>query len=178
MIDILCAQLPGLLNFGGSREIDWRIIEAGIGSQLPSDYKDLANLFPSFAVDDFLLVSMPRLGGESEFVARVVSSSYELEVDLSEGDVPDKYVTIVDGIRVASLLQWGGTPDGDAILWNTAAGSPGDWPVVFRGRSGGWWEYSEGIVGFLEGIFSGRLIVPGLPPSFRETPREVSFLSW
>ncbi|MFE2918372.1 hypothetical protein [Kitasatospora indigofera] len=178
MLDSLRTQLPGLSAATGCRVIDWATVEAGIGSPLPSDYKVLAEAFPSFAVDEFLLVSTPRPGDESDFVVGVTSARELLEDEVSEDDIPAEYLVAGDDGQMAALLPCGGTPDGDEIFWNTAAEDPDSWPVVFRSRGGGWWTVQEGIVGFLEGIFSGRVVVPGLPPSFRETARQVSFLSW
>lgn len=178
MIERLRSELPGLSAAVGGRLIDWRAVEAGIGFALPSDYKQLSASFPTFSIDEFILVSTPRPGGENEFIDEVNLAREILGDDVAEGDIPSEYLVSEGDGDVAALLQWGGTPDGDEILWCTADASPDEWPVVFRGRSGGWWSYRETAVTFLEGIYSGRLRVPGLPRSLASKPREISFLSF
>ncbi|MFD4656049.1 hypothetical protein ACFWP2_10510 [Kitasatospora sp. NPDC058444] len=178
-------RLPGLQAATGGRGIDWAAIHEGIGTALPSDYRELSTRCPSFSVDEFVLVSTPVPGSEPTFVADVRSDRETMEDDLREGDIPAEYATGTGdadgtgdeggtGARPA-LLAWAGTPDGDEILWHTAAADPDAWPVVVRGRRGGWWTYPEGAVSFLEGLYSGRIAVPGLPASLPSGDRRVSF---
>ncbi|MFF2546811.1 hypothetical protein ACFVUY_30220 [Kitasatospora sp. NPDC058063] len=171
----LMLRLPGLTAAAGGRDVDWAAIREGIGTGLPSDYRELSTRCPSFSVDEFLLVSTPVPGSEAAFVSGVRSDREILEDDLREGDVPAEYTTGEgDGARPA-LLAWAGTPDGDEILWHTAAADPDTWPVVVRGRGGGWWSYPEGAVSFLEGLYAGRIAVPGLPAPLPSGDRRVSF---
>lgn len=50
--------LPGLrrLRSVGSRGIDWQEAKRTLGADLPSDYKELCEAYPSFSVEEFLLV--------------------------------------------------------------------------------------------------------------------------
>ncbi|MFJ7248933.1 hypothetical protein ACIQWA_30830 [Kitasatospora sp. NPDC098652] len=178
MIDRLMLQLPGLGAAPGGRAIDWTAIQEGIGTGLPADYRELSAHCPSFSVDDFLLVSTPAPGSESKFVSGVQSDREVFEDDIAEGDIPAEYISVEAGVERAALLAWAGTPNGDEILWHTAARNPDEWTVVVRGRSGGWWSYPESAVSFLEGLYSGRFPVPGLPASLPSGERKVSFLAF
>ncbi|MFB7469755.1 hypothetical protein [Kitasatospora sp. NPDC056184] len=179
MIDRLVLQLPDLSARHGARRIDWSALSDGLGIDFPSDYKVLAERYATFSVDEFILVSTPASGAEVDFISDIKFAWEIMEDDVAEGDVPADYlIRNSEGLERAALLQWGGTPDGDQILWGTASPDPNEWPVVFRSRSGGWWSYSEGLVAFLEGFYSGRISVPGLPQSLRRGPRKVSFHSF
>ncbi|MGW4898491.1 hypothetical protein ACWEQL_40600 [Kitasatospora sp. NPDC004240] len=175
VISRLKDQLPGLVEVSEGRRVDWSVISGEVGLVLPEDYMDLSRSFPTFSIDEFILVSTPSPGLEMEYAASIRLSREVLADDVLEGDVPGEHLVTGEAGPEAALLPWGGTIDGDEILWNTSHPDPEQWPVVFRGRGGGWWTYKEGMVSFLEGIYSGRIDAPGLPPSFRAWGRQVRF---
>ena len=51
--------------------LDWTLLEDGLGTALPADYRQLAEWYPTFALDDFLLVGLPEPGEEHHWLQGV-----------------------------------------------------------------------------------------------------------
>ncbi|MEU9087255.1 hypothetical protein [Streptomyces sp. NPDC048357] len=58
--------VPGLVALRRPKPavFDWRAVEEGAGRALPSDFKSLAEWYPAFGLDDFLVVMLPWPGEE------------------------------------------------------------------------------------------------------------------
>jgi hypothetical protein len=90
--EALQRALPGLPRWKvpEGRHIDWSVIRAELGTDLPSDYRSLAESYPTLLIDDFLAISIPAPGAESDFVAGV-RSGVEILRDLWEMDESHGY---------------------------------------------------------------------------------------
>ncbi|UGY93055.1 SMI1/KNR4 family protein [Streptomyces gobiensis] len=169
-VDELERALPGLraLRAARSRKINWPEVVRALGTDLPSDYKELCEAYPSFSIGDFLLVATPQ-GSESEFAVEMMEALDVLE-DLAEADMSGGYAPYP---RPGGLLHCAESSSGDTFYWRTGGDDPDAWPVVVSTRNDDWWEYDEGFVSLLAGLISGEVTPWGLPEPFLGSDAEV-----
>ncbi|MER5430034.1 SMI1/KNR4 family protein [Streptomyces sp. NPDC002588] len=160
-VTALEAAVPGLAEHRRSTPAapDWSMIEAALGTPLPADFRLLAELYPTFAVGDFLHLSLPRPGHELAWLSGVDD---ELAVvrDRPEEELPT-------GLRPhpapGGLLPWASSHSGDVFLWTTAGPGPDSWPVTVASRDLVWRNYHGGAVQFVAEWASGTLEAWALP---------------
>lgn len=126
----------------GSRPgVDWKRVEATIGSPLPHDYKDLVETYGPGVFDDFVWVLHPEVenptlnllaeGGRTLDALRTLRASERIPYVVERG--------------TEELLPWGRTDDGDKLYWVTKPRySPDDWTVVVNEARGPTWETFDG----------------------------------
>ncbi|MEV6166528.1 SMI1/KNR4 family protein [Streptomyces sp. NPDC052052] len=148
--------------------INWAAIEADLGAGLPDDYTLLCELFPTFILDDFLLVGGPQPGVESAWVQRTLE---ELKIVTEWCADADLTVPLQPYPTVGGLLPWAASNEGDIFLWKTVPADPQAWTVTIASRNGGWWHYTGGAVQFLADLVSGA-VEPW------ELPRVCPEVSW
>ncbi|TVL91078.1 SMI1/KNR4 family protein [Streptomyces sp. SAJ15] len=153
--------LPGLtaLRRPEPAELDWAVVEEGLGSGLPADVRHLAERYRSFAVGDFLLVALPEPGEEHHMLQGVRDT---LEVLADAWWEPGLGLSLHPA--PGGLLPWGESNESDKFMWTTTGDSPEDWVVTVASRSGGWWHYGGGMVQFLAEYCGGTLEPWALPP--------------
>ncbi|WP_254397055.1 SMI1/KNR4 family protein [Streptomyces sp. AC558_RSS880] len=173
-IEELEAVLPSMTRWRvhGERGVNWALLEAELGSALPSDFRSLAEAYPVLVIGGFLTVSVPRPGAEALWA----SESREDEVlhDLYERDDTHGYIPFP---QPGGLLSWGESHSGDSFYWRTSPADPDAWPVVVRGDNGDWSEFPVGAVEFLTGVYRRTIHVPGMPRGFPSDSPEVLGLS-
>ncbi|MDT0545755.1 SMI1/KNR4 family protein [Streptomyces lonegramiae] len=134
--------------------IDWAVLEEGLGTPLPADYKRLAECYPDFILGDFLLPNLPRPGKERYLLDGIRETLTEDLRDWWEHDM-------TAGLRLypapGGLLPWGDSNQGDMFLWSTTGDGPGEWLVTVASHNGGWWHYAGGAVQFLAELCDGTL---------------------
>ncbi|GAA3989999.1 hypothetical protein GCM10022384_42470 [Streptomyces marokkonensis] len=145
-----------------AREIDWSEYARALGTDVPSDYKELGEAYPTFSVGGFLIVGTPRPGREAASAAARLDALDALE-DLAEADMANGYVPYP---RPGGLLHCAETSSGDIFYWRTGDSDPDSWPVVVSTRNDDWWEYDKGLVSLLAGLVSGDVPPWGLPDPF------------
>ncbi|MFD3663560.1 hypothetical protein ACFWVF_23740 [Streptomyces sp. NPDC058659] len=173
-VEELEAALPSMTRWrvAGGRSVDWAVLEADLGTALPSDFRSLAEAYPVLLIDDFLVVSVPRPGTEASWASE--SRNDEILQDLHEmGDTED-YVPFP---QPGGLLGWASSHSGDSIYWRTSPSDPDAWPVVVRGDNGDWSEFPVGAVEFLAGVYRRTIHVPGMPGDFPGDSPQVVGLS-
>ncbi|MFD6417949.1 SMI1/KNR4 family protein [Streptomyces sp. NPDC060194] len=164
---LLERAVPGLtgLRRRTRAEIAWAGFEENLGTGLPSDYKHLAEWYPTFAIADFLLVRLPEPGEEDRSLQATRDT---LEV------LADAWLEPGIGLPAypapGGLLPWGESCDSDKFMWTTTGRSPQDWIVTVASRSGAWWHYGGGAVQFLAEYSNGTLEPWGLPTIDLEVP--------
>ncbi|WP_415947400.1 SMI1/KNR4 family protein [Streptomyces sp. KLOTTS4A1] len=143
--------------------LDWESLEGeqGLGTELPADYKRLAEWYPTFALGDFLLVGLPEPGEEQSWLRGTRSELTGVVQDCWEREAT---VGLPPHPAAGGLLPWAGSNEGDGFLWTTAGDGPWQWPVTIASRNGGWWHYEAGAVQFLTDYCAGTLEPWGLPP--------------
>ncbi len=62
--------VPGLLALrgGAAGRVDWAVVERGLGTALPGDFKLLAEVYPPLLFGDYLSFWTPRPGAEEAWV--------------------------------------------------------------------------------------------------------------
>ncbi|MET8568979.1 SMI1/KNR4 family protein [Streptomyces sp. NPDC004783] len=124
--------------------LDWDLVEESLGTTLPSDYKHLAEWYPTFAIGDCILVGLPE-PGEEHLVHQGVQDMLDVLVD----------AWLEPGLGLSAhpapggLLPWSESDEGDKFMWSTTGDSPQEWIVTVAGRGGAWWHYEGGAVQFL-----------------------------
>ncbi|MDW6060293.1 SMI1/KNR4 family protein [Streptomyces sp. FXJ1.4098] len=145
--------------------LDWAVLEEGLGTTLPADYKRLAEWYPNFVLGDFLLAGLPAPGQERYQLAGIRETLTEDLQDWWEHDM-------TAGLRLhpapGGLLPWAESNQGDMFLWSTTGDGPQDWLVTVASHNGGWWHYAGGAVQFLAELCDGTLEPWELPPIDRD----------
>ncbi|MER7110124.1 hypothetical protein [Streptomyces sp. NPDC000229] len=163
-VEELEAALPSMTRWRAAarRSVDWAALQGDLGTGLPSDYRSLAEAYPTLVIDDFLVVSIPRPGAEASWVSGVRDSSETLrdlyETDDTQGRAPYP--------EPGGLLCWAESNSGDGLYWRMSSLDPETWPVVVRGANGDWSEFPVGAVEFLVGVYRRVIRVPGMPQVF------------
>jgi hypothetical protein len=162
-IEDLEAALPAMTRWRvpGRRDVDWDVLEAALGTALPSDFRALAEAYPVLVVDDFLMVSAPAPGAEASWGSACRED--EILQDLyAMGDTKDYVPYPLPG----GLISWAESNAGDVFYWRTGPTDPDAWPVVVRTDNADWFEFPVGAVAFLAGVYGRTLDVPGMPGDF------------
>ncbi|QKW06562.1 SMI1/KNR4 family protein [Streptomyces sp. NA04227] len=151
--------VPGLADHRRSAPavLDWALVEESLGTALPSDYKHLAEWYPTFAIGDYILVSLPE-PGEEPLAHRGFQSALEVLVDASLE--PD--LGLLAYPAPGGLLPWSESDESDKFMWSTAGETPQEWFVTVAGRGGAWWHYEGGAVQFLAELCDSTLEPWGL----------------
>ncbi|MFF2570982.1 SMI1/KNR4 family protein [Streptomyces sp. NPDC058084] len=165
---LLERAVPGLtdLRRPARAVIDWAGFEDGLGTRLPSDFKYLAEWYPTFDIGDFLLVRLPEPGEEGRVLQGTIDT---LEVLAAAWLEPGLGLLVHPA--PGGLLPWGESCDSDKFMWSTTGPTPQDWVVTVASRGGAWWHYAGGVVQFLAEYCTGILGTlgiaadrPGMPP--------------
>ena len=130
----------------------WSMIESELGSPLPQDYKDYAQIYGSGYFLQFLQVDIPRTGNPNIRLEKQVVLTSEMFAQFEGADRPYPLWPAPGG-----LMPFGGTDNGDTLFW-LRRGAPDEWPVVVA-DSGGWaFELLEcGMTDFLAGLARGEI---------------------
>lgn len=126
----------------GRRAVDWAAVEDRLGTALPSDYKELLDVFGAGGFDGFVWLVAPgpgpggligrterrersgdRPGGSGRYRARSLYHPYP--------EFPEP----------GGVLAWAHSEWAD-FCWLTEGGDPDAWPVVARGEAETEWERS------------------------------------
>ncbi|MFI9775956.1 SMI1/KNR4 family protein [Streptomyces sp. NPDC051956] len=111
---------------GEARTVDWDAVEARLGTRLPTDFKQLAQIFGYGAFDGFLTLYVPETDvpgmdfvEHAEYLARFAARSGT--------SLWEPY-----GIHPApgGLLEWGSSEQADQFYWLTEGDDPDRWPVL------------------------------------------------
>ncbi|TGB02603.1 SMI1/KNR4 family protein [Streptomyces palmae] len=155
--------VPGLVEHRrpAPASVDWRLLEDGLGTPLPADYRRLAEWYPTFALGDFLLVGLPEPGEEGGLLRGVRE---DLEGVIQEWWEADMSIGLRPHPAPGGLLPWAESNEGDKLLWRTTGDDPQHWTVTVASRNGGWWYYEGGAVQFLAEYCAGTLEPWALPP--------------
>ncbi|OKJ01859.1 hypothetical protein AMK18_10565 [Streptomyces sp. CB01249] len=155
--DVAPAMVP--FRSEAPRGVDFAAVSSALGSDLPTDFKELARRYPTLEFDGFLRVPLPRPGAESAFVDGI---RRELEIlrDPQDNDMAGGYEAHP---APNGLIPWSESLSGDVFYWRVAGSDPDSWPVVVSGRNDDWWEFPGGAIAFLVGLIDGSAERRGLP---------------
>lgn len=162
-IESLEAALPGLIThrLPVRRRVDWETVCGRLGTSLPGDYIDLAELYPWLKINQFLAVTSPVPGAEGAFVEQMRENLGALD-EMSQQDMSGGYPAFP---TPGGLFPWGSSVDGDEFHWVTK-GEPDRWTVVVAGANDDWYHHNGGITDYLAGLCVGTVPPYGLPSGF------------
>ncbi|MFC9325677.1 hypothetical protein [Kitasatospora sp. NPDC057015] len=123
-----------------ARTVDWAAAEARIGTALPGDYKQLAEVFGYGAFDGYLQLHLPGAGSTSGDIVLYAEWLGEW-AGAHAGDLWKPYgVYPVPG----GLLQWAASETADRFYWLTEGPDPDRWPVLASDETHDSWERFDG----------------------------------
>jgi hypothetical protein len=155
LITEICCVVPSL-----SREmrperarIDWGAIERQVG-RLPSDYREIAEVFPRLFLGDFLALLTPLKGEEHRFLEQSESGIMVLREWCEDAEFTEcgPYAAWPEP---GGLLQWGESVEGDYFCWKTDDPDPDRWPVVIACRGFDWEEHDFGMLEYIVRALKG-----------------------
>jgi hypothetical protein len=139
---------------GERPSIDWPTVSAALGSDLPRDYRELAEAYGGGQFDDYLYLLDPSGDSGYGIVSMQEERTEALAMLWADGEPKPPHLT--DGSR---LVVWATTDDGHCMYWLAKPGvSPDDWTVlVGEGRGPHWEHFPMGCAAFLIGTLTGKV---------------------
>ncbi|MFE5791400.1 hypothetical protein ACFQ8C_02370 [Streptomyces sp. NPDC056503] len=122
--------------------VDWADVEARLGTALPVDYKQLAEVFGEGAFDDYLRLYVP---GSDARGSDLTGNAFRLagHVRAHGGALWEPYAVYP---APGGLLQWGDTEQAATFYWLTEGGDPDRWPVLAVEEDFDSWVRFDGTV--------------------------------
>ncbi|MFI1458901.1 SMI1/KNR4 family protein [Streptomyces roseus] len=137
------------------RRKDWSEVEATLGDELPSDYKEFIGVYGGSNWDDYLYVLEPGCPNDNyDLIDWARNQAEDLE-DLWEFEKkPTELET--EGNRV---VPWATTDNGECLYWLVRPGvDPDQWTVMVNEARGGRWEhFAVSCTQFLASSLNGEL---------------------
>ena len=107
---------------------DWAGAEEQLGTRLPADYKELAEIFGPGLFGEWLGLFLPV---DYELHALDIVSNWSYGLRLAEEAYPFRLEPYGLHPKPGGLLEWGFTPDGHSTFyWAVESDDPDRWPVV------------------------------------------------
>lgn len=117
--------------------VNWPAVEADLATSLPSDYKEIVDLFGPGGFDEYVDLLVPgALGMDLVGWAK------------SDGDATDLWEPYASYPAPRGLLRWGASEQEFDFVWQTGTADPDDWPVLV-GLFGDWERFDCGLGEFL-----------------------------
>jgi len=148
----------------------WEPVEAYLGTELPSDYKDIAQLYGRGRFMDFVTINLPgdrdrrgSLEGELHMAREMIN----LGVSVRYPAWPDP----------GGLLNIGFTALNDRLFW-LPRGAPSEWRVVVWDRASRNFEtFDCDLTDFIAGLVNGAIRPEGFPDNLLTGARSFTPLS-
>lgn len=139
---------------GERSPVDWAKVRAAVGSDLPRDYRELAEAYGGGQFDDHLYLLEPSGDAGYDIVDLQAERTEALAEVWADGGSKPTYLT--DDSR---LVVWAATDDGQYVYWLVKDGAaPEDWTVlVEEGRGPRWEHFPMGCAAFLVGTLTGEV---------------------
>lgn len=122
------------------RTVDWAAAEQRLGTALPGDYKQLAEIFGYGAFDGYLQFSVPDAGSAHGDLVR--NTEWLAEFARTQGNSLWEPYTLFP--TPGGLLQWAGSEQADQFYWLTDGPDPDRWPIVVSEETPDSWERYDG----------------------------------
>ncbi len=147
----------------------WADVERQLGP-LPADYKQFVECYGTGTIDNFITICNPF--SANRFI-NLVSYSALARRALEEEVRSTSWSTVAPALDVSRLLPFGGTDNGDRIVWVTD-GPPDAWRVMVLDSRGPFLDHFDGgmsefLARVLEGTFRSNVLAsdfPGDTPEF------------
>ncbi|MFF1355374.1 hypothetical protein [Streptomyces sp. NPDC058297] len=127
---------------GEARTVDWAAVEERLGTRLPTDYKQLSEIFVNGAFDGFLSVYGPgrSVPGEDFVEHAEFLTAFSSREGRRLWEPHDIYPA------PGGLLQWGSSEQADEFYWLTEGDDPDRWPVLASQDMPDTWTRFDGTV--------------------------------
>ncbi|MER6117616.1 SMI1/KNR4 family protein [Streptomyces sp. NPDC001743] len=119
--------------------VDWQAAEQALGTRLPGDYKEIADLFGYGSFDMYLELLLPGVRGLDLVDWSLSARAHGADLWRPHPVHPDP----------GGLLRWGVSEQELDFFWQTGAADPDDWPVLVRTDFDTWERYECGVGEFL-----------------------------
>jgi len=133
----------------------WSEAEKKLG-KLPEDYKRFIEIYGTGSIDGFIWILSPFTSNKNLNLLDQAQIKISALIDLSENfgeALPYPLFPNQNG-----LLPFGTTDNGDVLFWQMA-NNPTDWKVIINAsREPKWEQYDVGIVHFLVGLLTRKII--------------------
>ncbi|MGW1494038.1 SMI1/KNR4 family protein [Streptomyces sp. NPDC002402] len=108
------------------RTVDWAAVQERLGTALPSDYKQLVEIFGYGAFDSFLTLYVPdaRVAGVD------IVGGPERRAGLSTLALASLWAPYDAYPVPGGLLEWGSSEQADQFFWLTEGDDPDHWPIL------------------------------------------------
>lgn len=146
--------------------VDWTAVQERLGTALPDDYRQLAEIFGYGAFDGYLRFHVP----DAQSNSLVQGAEFLAEFGQTHPDFLAPYpVHPAPG----GLLQWADTQQGHTTYWLTEGGDPNRWPILTIDDAHDEWRRFDGTTG--EFIF--RMLTDPLLPFLRAESQDVPWFT-
>jgi hypothetical protein len=160
---------------------DWSDVTQRLGTELPTDYKELITTLGVGCINEFVYILSPFSSFQN--LEHAVYRSRTMHARFVETLGVDD-ITYPIFPKPGGLLPWGSSWDDDTFHWITNGGDPDSWPVFVEGRYGERGEYPLTMTEFLVESLRGEIALPDIfPDGTLDVPAEYftppySFLRW
>ncbi|MFF4350226.1 hypothetical protein [Streptomyces sp. NPDC001530] len=134
--------------------IDWTAAESALGTALPNDYKEIADLFGAGSFDGYLDLLVP-----GALATNLVTWGLEMS------QYADLYRPHPVHPAPGGVLIWGVSEQELTFHWLTGADDPDDWPVLVQSDFGEWQRFDCGTGEFILRLLTDREPPFGFPPA-------------
>lgn len=148
--------------------VDWTAVEGRLGTALPDDYKQIAEVFGCGTFDGYLQISVPDAPLASFDLVR--HAEWLAEFALGHGAMREPYSIYP---APGGLLEWAGTEQAHQVYWLTEGPDPNRWPILTTGDACDKWNRFDGTTG--EFIF--RMLTEPLQPFLRAEFQDVPWFT-
>ncbi len=149
------------------RSYDWAAIQAGLGLELPPDYKLIAESFPEGWFRMFAEVWLPDSATRllSDYARDILDTVQALrtEEDFAHLDFPFPAYPEAGGLLLCGSLRCPGY-----VFWLTGPGEPAKWPLILAYEEYNYWERFDGPLSeFLTEVALSRFDASGFADDYR-----------
>nr|WP_240981787.1 MULTISPECIES: hypothetical protein [unclassified Streptomyces] len=158
---------------GPRHAVDWPAVEQRLGTALPADYKQLAEVFGEGAFDGYLRLYVPDPDGRGSDGRGPDGRGPDGRGPDGRGsDLAGKAFRLAEHVRAhggalwepyevypapGGLLQWGDTEQADTSYWLTEGRDPDRWPIVaVEDDFASWVRFDGTISEFLYRLLTDR----------------------
>lgn len=137
----------------------WPGVEAGLGLELPSDFKQLLEDYGLGHFNDFLFAFNPTVGNPLVNLQRSVLEYADIDRTGRAEGVSIPYPIYPEP---GGLVAWGKSDNGDVLFWLTEpADDPDSWQIVAsQSRGPVWFRHPGPVSQFLVDLLTGAIQVP------------------
>ncbi|MCP2258188.1 hypothetical protein LX15_001882 [Streptoalloteichus tenebrarius] len=123
--------------------LDWLTVEHGLGTLLPTDYKELFSRFPSGVFRNSVRMHSPV--EDDDWWQR-----FKANVDEVLEVIGDEDLEYLEGVdyrlfpEPGGLLPWGDDLQGGMFFWLTQSANPDEWPIAYYSQGSDEWREHSG----------------------------------